>query len=198
MFDQPWRQFASCRGFNHDTWYPEPTDHVTAKKAKAICRVCPSTASCLDHAVLQNEPGIWGGTAEEKRRRLRRDWNKIEAGMSPNPPAGSWSGGIPRWDRLVDVTVKGIRLGIDLDVLTEQNTPGATCGHISTWNRSCRCDSCHAASTMRAYLRKVLPANEYAELCEEDVAALVGDYEARPQPTDWDAEVALLEEMAAA
>jgi WhiB family redox-sensing transcriptional regulator len=40
--------------------------------AKGVCAICPVQASCLDHAMATRERfGIWGGTSERERRRLR-------------------------------------------------------------------------------------------------------------------------------
>ncbi|WP_345217076.1 WhiB family transcriptional regulator [Georgenia halophila] len=41
--------------------------------AKAICARCPVTARCLEHALANDERlGVWVGTSERERRRLRR------------------------------------------------------------------------------------------------------------------------------
>jgi WhiB family redox-sensing transcriptional regulator len=40
-----------------------------------VCDSCPVRAQCLQFALETNqEAGIWGGTSEEERRRLRRVW----------------------------------------------------------------------------------------------------------------------------
>jgi WhiB family redox-sensing transcriptional regulator len=44
-----------------------------AEQAKAVCRVCPVAAHCLEYALYsRQEAGIWGGLDEEERRVLRR------------------------------------------------------------------------------------------------------------------------------
>lgn len=40
--------------------------------AQAICRMCPYTERCLEWALEHYEIGIWGGTTEGERRRIRR------------------------------------------------------------------------------------------------------------------------------
>ncbi len=42
--------------------------------AKEICNSCPYKARCLDYALSQGErvAGIWGGTNELERRKIRR------------------------------------------------------------------------------------------------------------------------------
>ena len=46
-------------------------------EAKRICRACPAQAACLawaiDHGITS---GVWGGTAEDERRALRRPAEK--------------------------------------------------------------------------------------------------------------------------
>ena len=43
--------------------------------AKSICRVCQVREGCLEYALSTNqEAGIWGGTSEEERRKLRKRW----------------------------------------------------------------------------------------------------------------------------
>jgi WhiB family redox-sensing transcriptional regulator len=43
--------------------------------AKAVCAICEARTSCLEFALATNqESGIWGGTTEEERRKLRKAW----------------------------------------------------------------------------------------------------------------------------
>ena len=43
--------------------------------AKAVCRRCEVQAPCLEFALATNqEAGVWGGTAEDERRSLRKQW----------------------------------------------------------------------------------------------------------------------------
>ena len=43
--------------------------------AKEICAVCPVNPECLEFALATNqEAGVWGGTTEEERRKLRKGW----------------------------------------------------------------------------------------------------------------------------
>jgi WhiB family redox-sensing transcriptional regulator len=40
-----------------------------------VCISCESRTSCLEFALATNqESGIWGGTTEEERRKLRKVW----------------------------------------------------------------------------------------------------------------------------
>ncbi len=43
--------------------------------AQAVCDSCPSKDPCLQFALMTNQDtGIWGGTSEEERRKLRKAW----------------------------------------------------------------------------------------------------------------------------
>ncbi|MDQ6613847.1 MAG: WhiB family transcriptional regulator [Actinomycetota bacterium] len=43
--------------------------------AKSVCQTCSVQGACLLFALESNqESGIWGGTSEEERKRLRRAW----------------------------------------------------------------------------------------------------------------------------
>lgn len=66
-----WHPAAACRGTKPELFYPlrgEPT-----APAKAVCATCPVIVDCLNYALSNHETfGIWGGTSERERRRLRR------------------------------------------------------------------------------------------------------------------------------
>lgn len=69
--DTTWKQHAECVGSDPDLFFPERGED--ASQAKAICAVCPVRAACLNHALVAVERhGIWGGTSERERRRMRR------------------------------------------------------------------------------------------------------------------------------
>jgi WhiB family redox-sensing transcriptional regulator len=76
--DDAWRDNASCRTSHPDLFFPvgagrSAVDLVDA--AKAVCRACVARPACLEFALVRNqESGVWGGTSEEERRRLRRNW----------------------------------------------------------------------------------------------------------------------------
>jgi WhiB family redox-sensing transcriptional regulator len=45
------------------------------ESAKAVCRQCEAQMACLEFALATNqESGIWGGTSEDERRKLRKAW----------------------------------------------------------------------------------------------------------------------------
>jgi len=76
--DDSWRDHASCRDTNPDLFFPVGTTGPAIEQieqAKAVCRECPSQAPCLEFALMTNQDsGVWGGTSEEERRKLRKAW----------------------------------------------------------------------------------------------------------------------------
>ena len=76
--DYTWRTDATCRDTNPDLFFPVGTTGqalVQIENAKAVCHICPCQHDCLEYALTTNQDsGIWGGTSEEERRKLRRAW----------------------------------------------------------------------------------------------------------------------------
>jgi WhiB family redox-sensing transcriptional regulator len=68
-----WQARAACRGLGTDRFFLEVDDDP--EPALAVCRGCPVKRECLNYAL--HEPrhpvGVWGGTSERERRRLRRE-----------------------------------------------------------------------------------------------------------------------------
>ena len=73
-----WRDNSACRDTDPDLFFPVGTTGPAIEQienAKAVCRVCDVQKSCLEYALVTNQDsGIWGGTSEEERRALRRQW----------------------------------------------------------------------------------------------------------------------------
>lgn len=69
---EPWTEHAACASLPPDLFFPS-RGHETST-AKAVCAECPVCEECLDYALRRGEKhGIWGGTSEADRRKLRRD-----------------------------------------------------------------------------------------------------------------------------
>ena len=69
--DMNWRGRAKCKGLDTNLFYPERG--VSAYAAKTICGGCPVQAACLNYALTAREHiGIWGGTSERDRKKLRQ------------------------------------------------------------------------------------------------------------------------------
>lgn len=74
-----------CAETDPEMFYPQETNKVNPdgtvrysyrpseeRMAKAVCAGCPLRQPCLEFALMNGEVGIWGGTTEWDRRRLRR------------------------------------------------------------------------------------------------------------------------------
>lgn len=73
-----WREYAACRNTDPDLFFPTGTSGPALEQieqAKAVCRTCMVQTICLEYALETNQDdGVWGGTSEEERRKLRRQW----------------------------------------------------------------------------------------------------------------------------
>jgi WhiB family transcriptional regulator, redox-sensing transcriptional regulator len=73
-----WRYEAACRDTDPDLFFPIGTTGPAIEQidaAKSVCGNCQAQESCLEFALATNqESGVWGGTSEEERRKLRKTW----------------------------------------------------------------------------------------------------------------------------
>ncbi|MGH9094930.1 MAG: WhiB family transcriptional regulator [Acidimicrobiales bacterium] len=73
-----WRDHAACQDTDPDLFFPIGTTGPAIEQidaAKAVCHECQAQHACLEFALATNqESGIWGGTSEEERRKLRKSW----------------------------------------------------------------------------------------------------------------------------
>lgn len=73
VFDprEKWMDAALCAQVDPEAFFPEvggSTFH-----AKNVCASCEVRSQCLEYALRNDERyGIWGGTSERERRRMRR------------------------------------------------------------------------------------------------------------------------------
>lgn len=76
--DDDWRELASCRDTDPDLFFPVGTTGPAIEQiaaAKKVCATCEARQPCLEFAITTNQDsGIWGGTSEEERRKIRRQW----------------------------------------------------------------------------------------------------------------------------
>ncbi|MGH2702370.1 MAG: WhiB family transcriptional regulator [Actinomycetota bacterium] len=84
MISQPvaWQAEAICADLDDleadRIFFPERGG--SSKAARAMCARCPSQAECLEYALDNKEAfGIWGGTSERERRKLRKAGTKRAA-----------------------------------------------------------------------------------------------------------------------
>ena len=68
-----WMDKGACRDYPQSWWFPSRTGVDDSRKAKMICSTCPVRTECLDYALANGEyHGIWGGSSERQRQRMRR------------------------------------------------------------------------------------------------------------------------------
>ena len=73
-----WRGQAKCLGSDPGLFFPlggtgEPL--AQAEAAKRVCQACEVRPPCLQFALETNQDtGVWGGTSEEERKSVRRNW----------------------------------------------------------------------------------------------------------------------------
>lgn len=66
-----WGKEAKCKDMeDKDFFFPEDGEGVEA--AKAFCRNCPCRPACLEFAIRMRQPGVWGGTSENDRKKIAR------------------------------------------------------------------------------------------------------------------------------
>jgi WhiB family redox-sensing transcriptional regulator len=67
---QAWRDSAGCRDSDPGLFFGD--GDPTHKRARAICAACPVSDACLAYALAIPElVGIWAGTTEAERQRIR-------------------------------------------------------------------------------------------------------------------------------
>jgi WhiB family redox-sensing transcriptional regulator len=73
-----WRDLAACSDSEPTLFFPIGTTGPAIEQiaaAKLICLACSVKDECLQYALETNqESGVWGGYAEDERRRLRKRW----------------------------------------------------------------------------------------------------------------------------
>lgn len=71
-----WMDDAVCRQVGGEMFFPE--NGQDSQQAQAVCRDCPVRSECLDYALTLEDSGVWfvmgvwGGTTQKQRARLRR------------------------------------------------------------------------------------------------------------------------------
>lgn len=69
MTNTNWRDRALCAQTDPDAFVPDKGGSTV--QAKKICGTCPVRQQCLDYALANNERGIWGGTSDTERAKMR-------------------------------------------------------------------------------------------------------------------------------
>jgi WhiB family redox-sensing transcriptional regulator len=66
-----WQGLARCLEVDPEIFFPERGG--SSRAARAVCTQCEVRIECLKYALANREQfGIWGGTSERERRKLRR------------------------------------------------------------------------------------------------------------------------------
>lgn len=66
-----WQMKAACLEADPEIFFPERGG--SSKAARTVCIRCDVRMECLRYALRNREQfGIWGGTSERERRKLRR------------------------------------------------------------------------------------------------------------------------------
>jgi len=87
-----WRDDAACGDVDPELFFPDGDIvsmrlQLQVKAAKAICRGCPVSATCLSWALASGQEfGIWGGLTEDERHRLQRRLSR-RGGLAAAPAA---------------------------------------------------------------------------------------------------------------
>jgi WhiB family redox-sensing transcriptional regulator len=69
---QYWKLLGACRGKDLDIFFAE--ERGSDVIAKYFCARCVVRAQCLDVALENDERGVWGGTTERERRRIKAQY----------------------------------------------------------------------------------------------------------------------------
>ena len=70
-----WRDRAACRNADTALFFPGRGENKKVAAAVAYCSSCPVRDECLTYALHfadRDLPGIYGGTTEQQRQKLRR------------------------------------------------------------------------------------------------------------------------------
>lgn len=111
-----WMAEAACKGSGPEPFFPDSSDGIPAEVLR-LCSGCPVRDECLNYALADSElRGIWAGTTERQRRRMRQ-----RAGMKrlrQSPDHGS-DAGYKQHERLGE---DACRPCLDAHALYQQHT----------------------------------------------------------------------------
>lgn len=69
--DISFQAYGACNGTDPDIFFPNRGESL--EPALSVCAGCVVREECLEYALANGEKyGVWGGTSERERRRLRR------------------------------------------------------------------------------------------------------------------------------
>lgn len=73
---EEWQHRGACNGMDPNLFFPSRGEPMS--EIRAVCSTCPVRRECAE-AGLMEKWGMWGGTSERERRRIRRDRNREAA-----------------------------------------------------------------------------------------------------------------------
>ena len=75
-----WQSRAACRSTGPAPFFPTD-ENVGVEAARALCRTCDVLDDCFRFALARSDlSGIWAGTSERQRQRMRRELRRPAAG----------------------------------------------------------------------------------------------------------------------
>ena len=70
---QPWMANSICPSTDPELFFPPKGRGDRARWAKWVCQQCPPVNDCKTYALEHPElDGVWGGTTERERRKIRK------------------------------------------------------------------------------------------------------------------------------
>ena len=147
LYDQEfeWMQTGACREEDPDLFFPERGGDFAAPKE--VCARCDVKDECLAYAMDNHiQFGIWGGTSEHERRKLRGTWPKRTERLYCKHCGGRFEhehNGITvmfcsKKCRGAFAQARQVAMG-EFDP--------ANCGTLTNYNKGCRCGECRATKS---------------------------------------------------
>lgn len=63
---------AACAGLDTNLFFPDMHDVASLPLYRKMCADCPVFDTCLEWSVVHERYGIWAGTSENEREKIRR------------------------------------------------------------------------------------------------------------------------------
>lgn len=81
-----WRDYAACaRSCDPEAWWPESHAWRAPTEARRVCVGCPVRWQCLQHALDNDEPGVWGGLTETERKHMNHEARTLVGKLARQP-----------------------------------------------------------------------------------------------------------------
>jgi WhiB family redox-sensing transcriptional regulator len=71
---------AACIGHPEANFFPDGAVEAAQQPhliAQGLCLDCPVKLQCREHAVVNWEPGYWGGTTDRARKKIRAERKRM-------------------------------------------------------------------------------------------------------------------------